>query len=415
MNNLIYKAPQFQKVTISNYFVLLTLLFIILPVFDAINGYLVVKGIIAAAGIASPSQLGRLVVSALILYILIAKNLAVLPAFFLLYLLTVEIFSALYHQNLYGFTYGILSAYKLGYLMFLTIILKNYTKNVEGINQFGVFLKYNLIIIASMLYFSTITGIGNSTYGFGFGTKSFFASGNGLGLYLGVGSLFLIGARHYKLTSFSQKTLLYIVLSIALIGSKTALILCAFNLLCIIMLSKYRSSFIIILSVIVFTFLPTIIDTLSVLFDVIFKRLTNSDNLILYLGSGRVDYVAGAFDMFFQGDPNPFRLLFGMGAYTSFQDPLFVREFDTLETDLFDLLFMYGLFAVIAYLAVIGVVLFKLRNYKVLFLGMLLLSLHSIIAGHVLFNGMSSVCFALFICVASFLSNKRTLNDKVDT
>lgn len=394
---------------------LLICLFILLPIFDAINGYLVVKGVIASAGLASPSQLGRLMVTALIFYILVSKKLTVLPVFLLLYLLTVETFSALYHQSQYGFTYGIVSAYKLGYLMLLTIILKHYTKTEEGINQLGIFLKYNLIIIASMLYFSTITGIGNSTYGFGFGTKSFFASGNGLGLYLGIGSLFLIGLRHHKLIHFSHRSLLYIVLSIALIGSKAALILCAINLLCLVMLSKYRTSFIVVFSIIVFIFLPTIIDTLSVLFDVIFRRLNNSDNLILYLGSGRIDYVTDAFDVFFQGDPNPFRLLFGMGAYTSFQNPLFVREFDTLETDFFDLLFMYGLLSVISFLGIIGVVLFKLRKYKVLFLGMLLLSLHSIIAGHVLFNGMSSVCFALFICVASFLSKKRGLNDKVAT
>ncbi|UUO23047.1 hypothetical protein FGD67_07420 [Colwellia sp. M166] len=403
----------FHKLTFRDF--LLFLVFIVLPIFDSINGYLVAKGLIAPAGLASPSQLGRLAVSSLLIYILATKKLSIPPVFFLIYLLTVEVFSGLYHQSQYGFTYGVISAYKIGYLIFLTVLLKHYSKSPQGMGQLVVFLKYNLIIIATMLYFSTITGIGNSTYGFGFGTKSFFASGNGLGLYLGVGSLFLIGARHYKLTGFSQKTLLYIVLSIALIGSKTALILCAFNLLCIIVLSKYRASFIIVLSALVFIFLPAIIDTLSVLFDVILNRLTNSDNLILYLGSGRIDYVVDAFGLFLQEDPNPFRLLFGMGAYTSFQDPLFVREFDTLETDLFDLLFMYGLFAVIAYLAVIGVVLFKLRNYKVLFLGMLLLSLHSIIAGHVLFNGMSSVCFALFICVASFLSNKRTLNDKVDT
>ncbi|MFT6586823.1 MAG: hypothetical protein ACJAUY_001750 [Cognaticolwellia sp.] len=394
--------------------ILLTFLFILLPIFDAINGYLVVQGIIESAGIASPSQLGRLLVTILLVYIILIKRLSILPVFFLIYLLIVEVFSGLYHQNQYGFTYGVLSAYKIGYLILLTITLKHYAKSPEGFQQLVVFFKYNLIIISSMLYFSIITGVGNSTYGFGFGTKSFFASGNGLGLYLGVGSLFLIGLRHYKLASFSQKTLVYIVLSIALIGSKTALVFCTFNLLCLVMLSKYRISFTVVLSLLVFALLPKIIDFFGVLFDVIIKRQANSDSLILYLGSGRIEYVIDAFNVFFSERSNPLRLLFGMGAFTSFQNPLSVQVFDTLETDLFDLLFMYGAFTVILYLTVISATLFKLRKHKVFFFGMLLLSLHSIIAGHVIFNGMSSVCFALFICVASFLSNKRTLNDKVD-
>lgn len=410
-NNLACKG----SVTTTNYQLLLTLLFIVLPVVDAINGFMVVKGIIASAGIASPSQLGRLVVSTFLIYLLIIKKLSVIPLFMFIYLLTVEIYAGLYHQSQYGFTYGVISAYKLGYIVFLTIILKHYIKNSEGFFQLTVYIKYNLMIIALMLCFSTLTGIGNSTYGFGFGTKSFFASGNGLGLYLGIGALLLIGLKHYKLTIISQKTLVFIVCSIALIGSKTALVLCVINLMSMVLLSRYRVYFIVLFSILIMLFLPKIIESLSIIFDVILKRLTNSDNIITYLGSGRIDYVTDAFDVFFQGKPSSFRYFFGMGAYTSFQNPLLVNKFDTLETDLFDLFFMYGLISVIVFISMIGIVLFNLRKYKVLFLGMLLLSLHSIIAGHVLFNGMSSVIFALFICISSCLPNKRRLNDKIIT
>jgi hypothetical protein len=413
MHTLIHQPSVNRPLVTTNYRLLLSFLFIVLPFLDAINGFLVVKGIIASAGIASPSQLGRLLVSILLVYLLIVKKLGILPLFLFVYLLTVEVLSGLYHLSPYGFTYGVISAYKLGYLVFLTIILKHYTKTTEGFLQLIVYVKYNLIIIASLLYFSTLTGIGNSTYGFGFGTKSFFASGNGLGLYLGVGALILMGLKYYKLTIVSQKTLLFLVCSIALIGSKTALVLCAVNLICMVLLSKYRISLIVLLSLLAMFFLPKIVESLSLIFDVILKRLTNSDNVFIYLGSGRIDYVTNAFDVFFQGEPSPFRYIFGMGAYTSFQNPLLVNKFDTLETDLFDLFFMYGFLSVIAFTTMIGAVLFNLRKYKVLFLGMLLLSLHSIIAGHVLFNGMSSVTFALFICISSYLPNKRRLNDKI--
>jgi hypothetical protein len=383
-----------------------------LPFFDAINGYLVVKGMIASAGLASPSQLGRLSVSIFLVYIIAVKKLSVWPIFLFVYLFIVEVYSGLFHINQYGFTYGVISAYKLGYLILLTMVLKHYSQTTEGMNQLGTFFKYNLIIIASMLYFSTVTGIGNSTYGFGFGTKSFFASGNGLGLYLGIGTLFLIGLKEYKLVNVSHKILLYLVISIALIGSKTALLVCIVNLVTIILLSKYRLIFIVLFSLLMTLFLPKIIETLNLLFDVILKRLDNSDNIFVYLGSGRIDYVSDAFEKFFLSDPNPFRLIFGMGAFTSFQNPLKVVIFDTLETDLFDLFFMYGVLSVIFFLTIIGFILYRLRKFKVLFIGMLLLSLHSIIAGHVLFNGMSSVCFALFICVSNYLFIHRRLDVK---
>ncbi len=392
--------------------VLLVCVFVLLPLFDAVNGYLVVNGIITEAGLASPSQLGRLGVSALLFYLVYKKNLGVLPLLFLSYLMIVEFVAGLNHLNQYGFTYGIVSSYKIGYLIFLTIVLSHYSRTAEGISQLGQFVKFNLIIIASLLYFSTLTGIGNSTYGFGFGTKSFFASGNGLGLYIGVGALFLIGLNTYRLIQVRIKVLLFIVLSIALIGSKTALVLCLINLICLVLLSKYKTPFLLVIAVAGVAIFPALIEVFSIVFDVILKRLDNSDNILIYLASGRFDYVSSAFVVFLQSDPSPFRMLFGMGAFSSFQNPETVLVFDTLETDLFDLLFMYGTTAVVFYLAIIFYTLYVLRQYKLLLLGMLLLSLHSIIAGHVLFNGMSSVCFALFICVSNFLKKNKEYYDK---
>jgi hypothetical protein len=392
--------------------ILLFSVFILLPFFDAINGYLVIKGVISAAGVASPSQLGRLMVSFLLTYLIVAKKLAVWPIFLFVYLFTIEVFSGLFHLNQYGFSYGVISAYKLGYLILLTMILIHYSKTTEGMLQLGKLVKYNLIIIATMLYFSTITGVGNSTYAFGFGTKSFFASGNGLGLYLGVGVLFLIGLRECKLVSISYKMLFYLVFSIVLIGTKTALVLCVMNLVVMVFLSKYRMLIVVLFALLLTFYLPRIIEQFSIMFVVILKRFDVAENIFMFLGSGRIQYVVNAFDVFFQNDPSIFRFIFGMGAFTSFQSPLSVTEFDTLETDLFDLFFMYGLLSVLFFLSTIAFVLFQLRRYKILFLGMLLLSLHSIMAGHVLFNGMSSVCFALFICVSNYLSKQRSVDDK---
>ncbi|MGI1999989.1 hypothetical protein [Shewanella frigidimarina] len=395
--------------------ILLFSIFILLPFIDAINGYLVIKGLIATSGTSSPSQLGRLMVSVLLAYLIIAKKLAAWPIFLFVYLFTVEVFSGLFHLNQYGFIYGVISAYKLGYLILLTMILIHYSKTTEGMLQLGKLVKYNLIIIATMLWFSTVTGIGNNTYWAGFGTISFFASGNGLGLYLGVGVLFLIGLRECKLVSISYKMLFFLIFSIILIGTKTALVLCMTNIIVMVLLSKYRISIIILCALLLTFYLPKIIEQFSIMFVIILKRFEGSDNIVMFLGSGRIQYVIDAYEIFLKNDPSIFRYLFGMGTFISFQNHLTVTEYDTLETDLFDLFFMYGLLSVLFFLSTIGFVLFQLRKYKILFLGMLLLSLHSIIAGHVLFNGMSSVGFALFICVSNYLSIQRDIDDKAIT
>jgi hypothetical protein len=153
--------------------------------------------------------------------------------------------------------------------------------------------------------------------------------------------------------------------------------------------------------------LPKIVESLSVVFDVILGRFNNSDNIVIFLSSGRTDFVINAFNEYFIYDPSSFRFLFGMGAFTSFQNPESVLVYDTLETDVFDLLFMYGLFSVLAYLWFLGYALFILRTHKILMLGLFLLILHSIMAGHVIFNGMSSVCIVLFFSMGNYLSKSK--------
>lgn len=350
----------------------------------------------------------------LLLYIVYKRKLGLLPLIIIFYLFLVEMVSGISHQSQFGVIYGVMYSYKIAYLILLVIVLSSYLKEAKDVWKLGKYFSYNLLIIAGLLWFSTITGIGNSTYNAGFGTKSFFSSGNGLGLYIGVGCMFLIGLKHYGLFFISTKRLLLIALSTALIGSKTALILCLGNLMIISLLSKYRNIIIVLFFIILAFLLPKIISVLSIIFDVILFRLEKADNVFIYLGSGRIEYVADAFRQYLNSDPSIFRHFIGAGAFTSFQNPLDVARFDTLETDLFDLFFMYGLLSVIYFLSLIIFVLYKLRRYKIFLLSMLLLSLHSVIAGHVLFNGMSSVCFALFICISGYLSKTRKIHDKIN-
>ena len=92
------------------------------------------------------------------------------------------------------------------------------------------------------------------------------------------------------------------------------------------------------------------------------------------------------------------RLITGLGALISFRSPhVNFNSIDTLESDLTDLIFTYGIISVLVYL---GWAIYLHYQYisKRLFFGIIftLLILHSVLAGHILFNGMSGVLLPTF-------------------
>ncbi|MDO6531109.1 hypothetical protein [Vibrio splendidus] len=383
-------------------YLMLFVLFMVLPFFDAANGILVINGLIEEGGVASPSQFGRAMLLGLLVYMVYRARLSVVPFYFLLFLLSVELVYGLLHGQVFGVILGIITTQKLIYLFLVSIVIENILSKSQS-SQKDVYnlFQVNLLILSICLIFSTITSVGNSTYGWGFGTKSFFSSGNGLGLYLGIGTLVLIGIKRYFYPKISLMILFVCSVSVALIGSKTALLFCMINLTLLLWITKYRSIVFVIFIVISPFFIASVVDFLFVLFDVIAARFDNSDSLLYYLGSGRIEYVLSAFDVFWENDGNIIRLLFGSGAFVSFQSIEHVVLFDTLEADLFDLIFMYGLVSAIIYLSLSFFILYKLKGKPILIVAFLLLMGHSVIAGHVLFNGMSSICFAIFYALSS--------------
>jgi hypothetical protein len=152
--------------------------------------------------------------------------------------------------------------------------------------------------------------------------------------------------------------------------------------------------------------LPMLFDMFRVVFDVVVKRYENSESLILFLGSGRIGYVENAMQVFLAQSDIILRLLFGSGAFLSFQNPDYVSIYDTLETDLFDVLFMYGLVGVSTFLTFFAYIGYCLRKYFIFILAFTVLFFHSIVAGHVLFNGMSSFPIVMLFLVSSFLKTR---------
>ncbi|MEL6932896.1 MAG: hypothetical protein AAFO17_07350, partial [Pseudomonadota bacterium] len=99
--------------------------------------------------------------------------------------------------------------------------------------------------------------------------------------------------------------------------------------------------------------------------------------------------------------------LFGGGAFMSYQNPLFVRFFDTLESDVFDVFFMYGVTGILGYTVclIASVRPFLLRPW--MFFPIALLWGHSAFAGHVFFNGLGATLIVIILAVGSkFEENK---------
>jgi hypothetical protein len=388
--------------------VVFTYLFLILPIFDMLNGFLVVGGYISAGGIASPSQLGRLIATCMLLIIAYRHRLNVVWGVVVIYPICVEVLSGFLHQNDFGFIYGVISSYKLIYLFLMCIVFCFFCKKAEDMRLLGAFLKANLLLISFSLVFSLLTGLGNDTYGYGFGTKGFFASGNGIGVYMGICSLIMLGLKRYGLyDNIRTSTLVFFAVSTAIIGSKTAFFLSMVMFFLIIWNSKYRYLAITFFTVIFIILLPKVIDVLGVVFDIVVKRYELAENFILFIGSGRIGYVEHAFQVFLEQRDIAIRLVFGSGAFLSFQDPSYVSTFDTLETDIFDVLFMYGIIGVFVYLFAFSRLIVLLSKTSVFLLAVSLLFLHSLVAGHVLFNGLSTFVIAILSVVANYLKQKK--------
>lgn len=378
-----------------------------LTLFDMLNGYMVIGKLIPENGLASPSQIGRLLAIFGLVIFAFYKRFSAIWTLGFIYFFVIELYGSFIHLNQSGFLFGLVNLSKFAYLYLIFLVLDDYFSKdtTSAVCFLGKVIKWNLLIISMSLIFSTITGIGNSTYSFGFGTKSFFASGNGLGVYIGVMTLVSIYLKKSNLyENISLTVLLIISFSIALIGSKAAFV---FSLICIstvIWFSKYRAIGIIIIALGVVFGSYYLIEAFSVVFDVIVKRYENSSNLIEFLGSGRHDYVTGAFSELFSQSDAVFRLIFGGGAFLSFQAPSLMRGYDTLETDVFDVLFMYGIVGLVFLLSIYTYILCRLRKDKVLFLSATLCILHSILAGHVIFNGMSSLCVVVLFVLSRYYS-----------
>jgi hypothetical protein len=378
--------------------IIIFLLFYVTPFIDSITGYFLKIGIMSEAALFSPSQLFKFFLFGIffIYYFSECKRdegylylLLILLSFFYESLLGI-----LFRLKLTYVFIGYANILKIFYLIMLYLILKKMLNNkyyaIDAL--WGYIIKHGIICVF-LVIFTRLIGVGFSTYGEGtFGSKGLFPSGNGLGIYLGGVSLLSL-IKLNRLRSFVN--IFYSVLlmiGVLLVGSKTSLIFLLIDLLFISKyILKYNSLFFIpIIIIIVIKYL----DMFRIVYDVILFRYERSKNLFSFLASMRDNYVINAFNEYYINDLFALRIFTGLGAFISFRNPNQENLlYDTLETDFFDIFFMYGMIGLFIYLAIICIILFK--SYKSRCPGLFLFSFavlgHSLIAGHCLFNAMSGV------------------------
>jgi hypothetical protein len=269
--------------------------------------------------------------------------------------------------------------------------------------------------VSILVLLAYLSGFHIANYSKGIATRGLFVSGNGLGVVMGSCALVLI----HRARSFGLKTLIHIFLLLittALIGTKGGLIFFFTGLLYLCFKGAVRYP---IMSTIVMCFaayylVVPVLEILNSVFENIIFKFNNIDNKWVLLASSRDKFIIDAFDVVTWFDWYSIRFLTGVGAYFGYLDPLtnVVAIRKLLENDLFELFFGYGVIAMSAYVALYLYAIFRAFCYKRFFYVVLfsLVFSHSITAGHVVFNGTSSIMLALVF--GAITSQNRPIQDK---
>lgn len=387
-----------HKTTIRYQTVILSLMFFVLPVADMITGSLVLSKIISDGAIGSPSQFGRAILVGGLLFF--SKNTKWAPYIFALIfsLFFLELIAGLKFNNLIALIFGVISIFKIVTAPLVYMALSSTLCSRDAVIRYFI---GGMILISGSIIIAFLTDTGFSTYGWGFGTKGYFASGNSLGLYLGGSSLLLVCIiKDFEVTGSKKYiALLALWVSLFLVASKTAFLLLILSIGMYLYFFNGILFLLISSAAMVYVFFTYFFQFLETFLSVFISRYNNSSHLSEFLFSGRVDYVINAYEIFIQRNVGAFEWLFGGGVYCSYHGCADLIKYDTLESDLFDLFFSFGLFGAVGYLVFYCCISIKLalrKNVKYFILFTLVYS-HSFFAGHVLFNGMSASLLGLII------------------
>ncbi len=376
-------------------------LFLVLPVFDALSGFLIAGGVLSEGGVASPSQMGRLLAILLIVASMLLARMDAKILLLGLYPIAVELVMAAFHQSMQALLVGLVQAYKLSYLIFAAAWISSLLKENANLSLVVQLMKLNLLIVATMLLISLLFGVGVETYGGGGGVKGYFASGNAIGIYLGGMLTLILSLKIHERVHVSNLFVLYVLIAMVSVGTKTSILMAMAAMMFWWVATGCRAIWPAAAASIVAIYSQAILAALSFVYEVVLLRWKNADTILNFLSSGRIYYVTNAFEVFLTQQLSLARILIGGGATASYQPISPFVEFDTLETDIFDVFFMYGAIGLVLYIAFFALVAYRLRRRLFLLGGFLLVYAHSALAGHVLLNGMNALVLALYCGIAS--------------
>ncbi|WP_257324838.1 O-antigen polymerase [Pseudoalteromonas rhizosphaerae] len=382
---------------------------LVLPIFDSMTGAFFKLKIMGEGGLATPSQLGRLLILGLLFFFVfssekvptqIKKRILYLTTFFLI----AESLVAILHMGLMPYISGIVFFSKILFCILAYVFFKSWV--IEELVYYDLFFRLVIaygVVVAFLLSSAFISGFHISNYGSKFATRGLFVSGNGVGVTIGTCTLL---ALYYSFIT-KQKLFyflgVFMIFSTVIIGTKTALLFALLSSILFFIISlKFFPCSSLILSILIGIYVvPVVIDALSLVFENIINKFNMIEDKTVLLSSSRDVFIYNAFYKVDWNGCFSVRLLFGGGAYFAYEDLTFLSEVKrkTLENDFFELFFSYGVVAAFTYLilGVTTIVNGALKGRYFLTFCFFLVFLHSVLAGHVLFNGTSSIILVFLL------------------
>ncbi|WP_304419420.1 O-antigen ligase family protein, partial [uncultured Duncaniella sp.] len=376
------------------------------PICDIITGFLIFRVGLPESFIGSPSQLIRIIFILFGLSIIPYRKQRICVAV-LLWILAIESLSLFYTPSFVPFISGLNYGIKLLYIVLFYFGAEQYC----AISHRALFKFQSTIFNVALVYalgviIPTILGFGEGSYGEGtFGQKGLLSSGNAIGIFLGIMNCLIILKKKSKTEYLKQ---LIISISLIFLATKTALLLFLLGLILILIKLKpaFRYLILIFILAIIVIYMDIIYDVVRTVADVILFRFDNRESLFSFLMSSRDAYVSDAITEFMNSPIWILKFFIGGGAFMSFRSQYTNgMVFDTLENEFFDIFFMYGIIGLVFYLGAIVYFFVKIEK-KSSSLGFifLLFCLHSILAGHILFDGIPIMSAVLIIQIAKYFT-----------
>lgn len=389
-------------------------LFYLMPFADAATGFMVLSGRFPEAAAGSISQFLRaaLIIPALLVLKGRWTYAAALP---MLYVLALESFMLVLHGQPSWFLVSVIYDFKVVYLVVAYLALRELVNRQHQTLDITRYFVRGATLYGAILLLSTLAGWHTPTYGEGTaGTKGLFASGNALGFYLGCAALVALDNAPGATRRQSSIEAAFLIFCCLLVGTKASLIFTALFAALVL----YRASWswkAVLITVACAGFVlysAEIVAAFGLLFDVILFRYERSESLFAFMASSRDAYVREAFAVFNPTGWGVWRLLFGAGSFVSFRDvDAEGLQYDTLESDFFDIGFAYGAIGLALYLAVIayGIVLALRARRGALLLAWSATAFYSAAAGHMAFNAMSGLAFPVLLIALQQIQLRRPL------